>query len=167
MESLNAEARVMHASSHIPRHPMRLVRRQLELDAIRMLLRRPGVRMATLVGPGGVGKTRLALAVAEDMSEHFEAGALFVDLSQLRDHRLVIPTIASMLGVHDGHSRSTASSVETAIGDRQLLLVLDNFEQVLTAAQEIGTLLAACPQLTILVTSRQPLDLRWEWEYPV
>src|SRR5690349_336698 len=114
MESLKERAQVAHAPSRIPLHPVRLVRRQLELDSLRMLLRRPGVRMTTLVGPGEVGKTRLALAVAEDMSERFEAGAVFVDLSQLRDHRLVVPTIGSMLGVHDGRSRSTARSVETA-----------------------------------------------------
>ena len=167
MEALNPQPRVAHAARRIPLHPVRLVRRQLELDAIRMLLRRPGVRMTTLVGPGGVGKTRLALAVAEDMSEHCEAGAVFVDLSQLRDHRLVMPTIASMLGVHDGPSRSIATSVQAAIGDRQLFLVLDNFEHLLLAAPEIGSLLAACPRLKILVTSRQPLGLRWEWEYPV
>jgi predicted ATPase len=101
------------------------------------------------------------------MSEHCEAGAVFVDLSQLRDHRQVMPTIASMLGVHDGQSRSIARSVETAIGDQELFLVLDNFEHVLMAAQEIGTLLAACARLMILVTSRQPLGLRWEWEFPV
>src|SRR5262249_36643376 len=163
MESLKPQTRVAGAPRRIPRHPVRLVRRQLELDAIRMLLRRPGVRMVTLVGPGGVGKTRLALAIAEDVSERFEASAVFVDLSRLSGPAQVMPTIASTLGIHQEQSRSIARGVETAIGDRELFLVLDNFEHVLQAAQEIGTLLAACPHLTILVTSRQPLGLRWEW----
>src|SRR5215831_17221518 len=135
MEPLIEHPRVGRAPGRIPLHPVRLMRRQLELDAIRMLVRRPGVRMTTLVGPGGVGKTRLALAIAEDMSDHCEAGVVFVDLSHLHDYRLVMPTIASTLGVHDGPLRSIASSVETAIGDRELFLVLDNFEQVLMAAQ--------------------------------
>src|SRR5215471_13925894 len=142
MEALNDQARVVRAPRRIPLHPVRLMRRQLELDAIRMLLRRPGVRMTTLVGPGGVGKTRLALAVAEDMGERCDAGAVFVDLSHLRDYRLVMSTIASTLGIHEGQARSIARSVETAIGDRELLLVLDNFEHVLRAAPEIGAHLA-------------------------
>jgi non-specific serine/threonine protein kinase len=122
----------------------------------------------TLLGPGGVGKTRLAIATARALSEAgggFD-GVAFVDLSATRDASLVLPTIARMLASRSGSS-DPLSAVAAFVGDRRVLLVLDNFEQVLGAAAAVGELLAAAPTLTLLATSREALRLRWERTFPV
>jgi predicted ATPase/DNA-binding CsgD family transcriptional regulator len=127
------------------------------------------VRLLTLLGPGGVGKTRLASATARDLSqagEGFDAVG-FIDLSATRDPALVLPTIARVLRAPRAGTSDPLRAVADFIDGRRVLLVLDNFEQVLEAASPVGELLVAAPTLTLLVTSREALRLRWERTFPV
>jgi len=121
----------------------------------------------TLTGPPGTGKTRLSLQVAADVLDQFEDGACFVELAPISDPALVSSTIAQTLGVHDIVGRPPLDTLLDTLRNRQLLLVLDNFEQILPAAADVDTLLRACPRLSVLVTSRAALQLRSEHEYPV
>jgi predicted ATPase/DNA-binding CsgD family transcriptional regulator len=125
-----------------------------------------GVRLLTLVGPGGVGKTRLALALADALRTHVD-GTCFVDLAPVRDPSLVLPSIARVLAVPDTGGQGLDGALAEAIGTSRLLLVLDNVEQVAGAAPRLGALLAACPGLTVLATSREPLALAWEQLFEV
>ncbi|MGH2614155.1 MAG: ATP-binding protein, partial [Thermomicrobiales bacterium] len=124
-------------------------------------------RLLTLTGPGGVGKTRLALAVAEQLRDDFSGGVVFVDLAPLRDPEAVISAIAAALGVREGAGRSVLQNLRDALAARRALLVLDNFEHVLEAAPLVGDLLGAAPHVKIVATSRQRLQLLAEREYPV
>ena len=139
-----------------------MVGRQLEQDMIRERLLLSGVRLLTLIGPGGVGKTRLALGAADDMADRFADGAVFVDLSPVTDQQAVLPAVAEALSWRQGSSKSIGETVEHALADSELLLVLDNFEHLIIAAPEITRLLEACPGVYVLMTSRQPTGLRWE-----
>ena len=144
-----------------------LVGRVAERAAARTFLLDEAVPLLTLTGPGGVGKTRLALAIAHDLADSFVDGAVFVDLTPIRDPTLVLPAVARAVGVRDTAERPLAESLAATLRPQQLLLVLDNCEQVLDAMPAITELLAACPALQVLATSRAPLRLRGEQVLPV
>jgi predicted ATPase len=145
--------------SNLPEQPTPFVGRELELAEVLHLLRDGGTRLLTLTGPGGSGKTRLAVQAAAEQVEHHEHGVWWVGLQAVRDPELVLPAIASTIGA----TRDLAEHV----ADRRMLLLLDNLEQVIGAAPELGALLGSCPKLTLLATSREPLLLAAEQEYPV
>jgi predicted ATPase/DNA-binding CsgD family transcriptional regulator len=136
-----------------------LIGREREIAELCRLLLREDVALVTLTGPGGVGKTRLALGVAEELRGAFADGVIFVPLAAVRDPDLVASAIAQSLGVREAGDRTLTEGVTRHLRDRHLLLLLDNFEQVLPAALLVGDLLAAAPSLRILVTSRAVLRL--------
>src|SRR5947208_3179506 len=150
----------------LPVPPTPLVGRRLELAAVSALFRDEGARLVTLTGPGGTGKTRLGLAVAHAFEPELRDGALFVSLAPVSSPELVVATIAEALDVREG-GRQLAAAVTEHVRERRMLLVLDNFEQLLPAAPFVGDLLAAAPRLWVLATSRAPLRLAAEREYPV
>jgi predicted ATPase/DNA-binding XRE family transcriptional regulator len=143
-----------------------LVGRVQETATVAHLLGRPGVRLLTLTGPPGIGKTRLALAVAEALQAAYPAGVVFVPLASVRDPALVLPTLAQHLSAAEGRTFLETRLAE-ALGQGRRLLVLDNFEQVLGAAPAVAALLAAVPALQLLVTSRETLHIYGEHEYTV
>jgi predicted ATPase/class 3 adenylate cyclase len=154
--------------TNLPAQLTSFVGRQREVAAIRALLGRPEVRLLTLSGPGGTGKSRLAVQVAAELAGTFPDGVCFVALAPVSDPELVLPTIAQALGVRGvAGGRSLLHSVAEQVGDRRQLLVVDNFEQVLAAAPVVVDLLVACPQLEVLVTSRAALQVSGEHAYPV
>jgi predicted ATPase/DNA-binding CsgD family transcriptional regulator len=151
----------------LPRFLTPLVGREREVAALQALLMHPESPLVTLVGPGGVGKTRLVVRVAAEIAEAFPDGVSFVPLAAIRDPGLVLPTIAQALGVREAGDRPLADQLVGLLRDRRLLLVLDNLEQVLPATPRVAALLAACPRLTVLATSRAPLRVSGERTFDV
>jgi predicted ATPase/class 3 adenylate cyclase len=158
--------RTLEVPSNLPAQLTSFVGREAEVARVKELL--AANRLLTVTGPGGTGKTRLALRVAAEVTSDFSGGVFFVDLAAISDPALVIPTIAATLGIREeGWERPVRESLEDHLRDRQLLLVLDNFEQVLDAAGSVTQLLAAAPSLKVMVTSRAVLRVRGEQDVPL
>jgi predicted ATPase/transcriptional regulator with XRE-family HTH domain len=143
------------------------VGREAALAGAADLLAAPGVRLVTLTGPPGAGKTRLALEVAAQLADRYRDGVVAVTLALLRDAALVLPAVRQALGLHESRTESALDTVAAYCSVRQLLVLLDNFEHLLAAAPEVAELLARCTELQALVTSRAPLRLRMEHELEV
>ncbi len=146
------------SNTNLPRPASSFVGRERELDEVLARIG-SGARLVTLTGPGGSGKTRLAIEAAATLVPEYKAGVFWIGLAALRDPALVPETISQALGAKDG--------VAEHIGERELLLLLDNLEQVIKAAPDLSAVLSACPNLTLLVTSRELLRVQGEVEYPV
>lgn len=144
-----------------------LIGREQEAAAVATLLKSPEIRLVTLLGTGEIGKTRLSLQIAGEMREYFIDGVCFVHLASISDPRLIVPAIAQGLGIQDTSALPVFEQVKAFLQKKHILLMLDNFEQVALAASMLEELLAACPHLTILVTSRVVLHVQAEHEFPV
>jgi predicted ATPase/DNA-binding XRE family transcriptional regulator len=161
------EAAAMHPSA-LPVTLTPLVGREREVEEIVDLLGRvAAVRLLTLTGPGGIGKTRLAIEAARKTSGYFPDGVAFVALAPLGDAALMMPSVSQALGLREAASARLLEVLRQYLRDRRFLLVLDNFEHVTEAAPEVVDLLGSCPKLSVLATSRAPLRVRGEHEYPV
>ncbi|HEY3231200.1 MAG TPA: helix-turn-helix domain-containing protein, partial [Roseiflexaceae bacterium] len=152
---------------NLPAPPTPLIGRAADVAAVRDRLLNIDVRLVSLLGPPGIGKTRLALWVATDLADSFADGVVFVALAPISNPDLVVPTIAQALGLVEGGSQPLFDHLVAHLRDKQLLLVLDNFEQVVEAAPQIADLLAATRRLKLLVTSRVALRLSGEHEQVV
>jgi predicted ATPase/DNA-binding CsgD family transcriptional regulator len=152
---------------NLPFPPTPLIGREAEIRAACEILGREGVRLLTLTGPPGVGKTRLALQVAADLSPHFPGGVRFVPLAPVRDPGLVLSAVASAAGIAEAAGQPLLDTLKGALLGRRVLLLLDNFEQVTEAAPLIGELITSCPLLKVLVTSREVLRVYGEHEFAV
>jgi len=150
-----------------PLPPTALIGREQEMARALTFLQRDGVRLLTLTGPSGVGKTRLGIQLAQELDERFEDGVVFVALAPLRDPSLLPVTLAQALGLREQTSGSISEQVQAYLQEQHPLLVLDNFEQIQQAAPFIADLLAHCPRLQVLVTSRAPLHVRGEQEMAI
>ncbi|GCE28461.1 hypothetical protein KDA_39450 [Dictyobacter alpinus] len=152
---------------NLPMQPMPLIGREKETAQICALLQRSDVRLLTIAGPGGVGKTSLALEVMRALRESFPGGIFYISLGLISDADLVLPTIAQKLGFVETKDEPLLERVAAYLHDKHSLLVLDNFEQIMPAAPLLAELLVLCPQLKIMVTSREILHLRGEHEFVV
>jgi predicted ATPase/transcriptional regulator with XRE-family HTH domain len=153
--------------NNLPNEPTRFIGREREIEHVVELLWRPQIRLVTLIGPGGTGKTRLALEVGTTVLPDFLDGVFFVNLAPLADAALVLPAIAEVLGVKEEAGKDLVGSLAGVLGERHLFLILDNFEHVLAATAVVGRLLDDCRDLHVLATSRTPLNLRREHRHAV
>lgn len=153
--------------NNLPTQPTPLVGREVQVSEAIDLFSISHIRLLTFVGPGGVGKTRLALEVAANLTDRFEDGVYFVNLAPISSAELVAPVIAGTLSVPEVSAESAAESLKDFLKNRQILLVLDNLEHLTSCAPLIADLLSVAPGLSVIATSREALRLRGEHEYPV
>ena len=162
----SASPGVKKAKHNLPVQPTPFLGRAVQVAALKELLVNPDVRLVTLMGPGGTGKTRLSLQVAQETLEHFSNGTFFVPLADDTNADQFISRVAQQLEVREG-GRALLENVKDYLRDKNILLVLDNFEQLISAAPAVAEILAAAPQLKVITSSRIPLKLHGEREYPV
>lgn len=171
VELLYDESQALSAPTKRPKHnlpaqPTPFIGRGAQLAALKELILKSDVRLITLTGPGGTGKTRLSLQVAQEALEHFPNGVFFVPLADDADSNQFIARVAQQLEVREG-GRPLLDNIKDYLRDKELLLVLDNFEQLISAAPVVADLLAAAPQLKVITSSRIALKIQSEREYPV
>ncbi len=150
---------------NLPAQTTLFIGREKEVEAVRQLLLTDSVRLVTLTGPGGTGKTRLGLQVAASLRDEFRHGVCLVVLAPVNDPDLVVSEIAATLGVRDSGAEPLLDAVKDFLHERRLLLFIDNFEQVISAAPVVAAMLASCPSIKVLVTSREPLHVSAEQEF--
>jgi predicted ATPase/class 3 adenylate cyclase len=155
-----------HPSS-LPLQPTPLIGREREVEEVCRMLRATEVRVLTLTGPGGTGKTRVSVQAAAELADEYKDGVFFVALASIADPSLVVPTVTRTLGLMGASNQPPEELLKGYLRDRHILLVLDNFEQVLEAAPLIDDVLRSAPRVKVLVTSRTPLRLYGEHEFPV
>jgi hypothetical protein len=153
--------------NNLPLQPTPLVGREKEVSEVCDLLRGEATRLLTLTGPGGIGKTRLALQAVADLLEDVSDGTFFVQLATLTEAERLIPAVAETLGLKETAEQPLDETLKDYLSERRLLLVLDNFEQVLGAAPAVTEMLSGAPGVKVLATSRAPLGLYGEHEFPV
>jgi len=174
-ESLEASAQLrsvpssspMSTPHNLPASPTAFIGRKTAVNEIREMLHKPDVRLITLTGPGGTGKTRIGLEVGRTVLNHFQQGVYFVDLSTIRDPALVPTTTSHAIGLREGGGRPPLDKLKEYLADKEMFLLFDNFEQIVEAGPVVAELLAAAPGIKALVTSRIALQLRGEHEYPI
>jgi predicted ATPase/DNA-binding CsgD family transcriptional regulator len=154
-------------AAHIPATLTSFIGRDREVAAVAAFLARPDIRLLTLTGPGGIGKTRLALQIAADLAEDFPDGVVFIPLASIRDPDLVLTTVAQVLSIPDTSGQSLPARLQAFLHDRHLLLILDNFEHLMDAVPPTAQLLEYAPRLKVLVTSRTHLMVSGEHTYPL
>jgi predicted ATPase/class 3 adenylate cyclase len=161
LQSLNA------ISNNLPAQPTALIGREVELGEVVKRLSSEGVRLLTLTGPGGIGKTRMALQAAAELIEQFKDGVYFIDLAPIRDPESFPTLIAQTLGLRETSQLPLLDEIKVKLQAKTMLLLLDNFEQVTAAASQVAELIRDCPNLKLLVTSREALHVRGEYVFPV
>jgi transcriptional regulator with XRE-family HTH domain len=166
MPAVRPDARGVRPAN-LPSQLTPFIGREREVEEVRQELLHPDVRLLTLTGPGGVGKTRLGLEVARQILDRFGEGVCFVGLAPIGEPNLVPSAIAQALEVRRGAGQSMSDALEQYLRGRRQLLLLDNFERLLDAGPPLAQLLGACPRLKVLVTSRVVLSLRGEHRYEV
>jgi predicted ATPase/DNA-binding CsgD family transcriptional regulator len=166
-EGEQASTRLYVRLHNLPAQLTPLLGREQEIEAVSLLLRRPEVRLLTLTGVGGVGKTRLGLRIAEALLDDFADGVFFIPLAPISDPDLVIPTLSKSFGLKETADWSALEHLKAHLHEKHCLLLLDNFEQIIAAAPLLVELLQACPRLKLLVTSRTVLHVSGEQESPV
>jgi predicted ATPase/class 3 adenylate cyclase len=153
--------------TNLPVQPNPLIGREDELAELGALVSDPRTRLVTLTGPGGSGKTRLALQLASDVLDAFASGVFFVALAPIRDPDLVVPTVAQTLAVREVPGEDVLQTLTAYLEEKTMLLILDNFEQIVSASPSLSELLAGAPKLKLVVTSRERLRLAGEYAYTV
>src|SRR5262249_13980114 len=154
-------------ANSLPRQTTPLVGREAELAEAQERLLRSDVRLLTLTGPGGTGKTRLGVQLAANVLDHFDDGVCYAQLAPVSDSAMVAPAIAQPLGIRETAARPVLDELQDYLRDKHMLLCLDNFEHVLPAAPLVGALLATCRRLKVLVTSRALLHVYGEHDFEV